>query len=59
MADFAMCRGEAYPNEICPKRGYCRRYLATPSETQSYMEPPEPMVSCPEFWPVPYERDES
>lgn len=54
-----MCRGEAYPAEICPKRGYCRRYLATPNpDYQSYMEPPEPMVSCPEFWPVPYERDE-
>jgi hypothetical protein len=60
MPDFSLCYGER-DGETCPKRAYCRRFLAKPDPVmQSYMEPPPVMNSCTDFWPVDYtinERD--
>ena len=62
MPDFSLCRGERrFVNgvaDLCPKRVYCRRYLAEPGPLQSWMSPPEEMASCTEFWPVQFTREE-
>lgn len=62
MPDFSLCRGERrFANgvaELCPKRVYCRRYLAEPGPFQPWMVAPEVMASCADFWPVQYIPEE-
>lgn len=54
MPDFAMC-----PNDECPSRGRCRRFMAQPGRYQSFMDfRPEPgQDRCESFDPVAEDSD--
>lgn len=47
MADISMCA-----NELCPSRFTCYRFIAKPSDRQSYImgKKTRPEEECPYFW---------
>ena len=47
MPDITMCKGDN-----CPSKQTCYRFLATPSEYQSYFYPTPTIVDkkCDEYW---------
>jgi len=50
--DIAMCRGEDFDGNVCPKKDKCYRHIAKESYHQSYMII-ENVKKCGHYWPCP------